>query len=187
MIAEKRDVPRQNLRRDPLRQRHIRNVHAALCRPGVNGKTAVYVGGGGDDRYGAQFPGKPLRQPIRAADVPGQQRNDVLPALVDAQHCGIRALVRRVGRDGPYGDAAGADKNQRVPVKQRADLFGKPAGTGGAITVRHPFGHVNTDLLESGSHYAFDPQGQRLAPLGEGEYRGVHGFASRYPVEKPGS
>ena len=153
-----------------------------LHRPRVRGKFSVHVRRGRNDGCRTKRLCQPGSKGVRAADMAGQERNDEIRALVQTDDGGIGLFIAHIGRDLAHGDAAGADKDERVrPGKRRGiDLLIQRQKVrlcqprdGIAVRVR---------LRQGGEH----APGRPAARMAVGKYGKLHCVASRNSVVKPG-
>ena len=154
-----------------------------LRRPGVDGKLSIHVRRRGDDGGRAERCGKPAGERIGPADVPGEQRNDEIRPLVEAEHRRIRPFVADIRRDLPHRDPSRTDKDQRVHFRKRRaiDRFFKRQKS----RLRQPRHRITKRfrLRQRGQH----PPGRPAAGVAVGEDCKIHRVASRNSVVNEGS
>ena len=154
--ADRDRLPRKQLCGDRPDAPGVRDPQALHAGPFVEGKDAVSVGGGGDDRLGAAEKGDLPRQRVCAAEVPGKKRDREARALVHRHHGGVGGLARQIGRRCTHRDARRADEDQ-------GPAFGE--GPAGPFTQRNAVPRVRDLTAEGGA----EPLRQGAAFFGEGE------------------
>ena len=126
--------------------------------------------------------GKPAGERIGPADVPGEQRNDEIRPLVEAEHRRIRPFVADIRRDLPHRDPSRTDKDQRI-------------GRGKGLPVDRLLKRQKAVLLQPCRRVAdravLPPGGEKpahglTAGAAVGKERQPHCVASRNSVVKPG-
>ena len=154
-----------------------------LRRPGVDRKFAVHVRRRGDDGGRAERCGKPAGERIGPADVPGEQRNDEIRPLVEAEHRRIRPFVADIRRDLPHRDPSRTDKDQRVHFRKRRaiDRFFKRQKS----RLRQPRHRITKRFRLRQCHT--DTQRRFASSTAVSENRNVHFVASRNSVVNEGS
>ena len=181
-IAHKRYIALQNFRCDLFCKQHTRNGAFIFCCPGIGGKFTVHVRCRRDDRRCAERRGKAARQIVRPADMTGEQRNDKLHLLVDAEHRGIGLFAHKIRRDLTHGDTARADEDERIHrrkalavdvlrKRQKARFFQSRYRVADGFRLRQ--------------HRANAPR-CRAAAVAVGKNCDLHAFPLRYSVVKSG-
>ena len=165
-----------------LGQLHIRDGAAMLRRPRIRGKFSVYVRRGRDNSRRAERLCQPGGKGVRAADVAGQERNDKLRAFIQTNDGRVGLFIADIGRDLAHGDAAGADKDERVcPGKRRGvDLLFQRQ----KVRLLQPRDGIAARVrLRQGRKHAPGRSAARTTVSKDGK---LHCVASRNSVVKPG-
>ena len=110
----------------------LRLCHGAVLAPGpfIHSKNAAPIGGRRDDRHRAANRRQPPRQVVCAAQMPRQQRDSKLTALVQYHNGRVSGLAAAVGRDGPHRNSGSPHKNQCITL---CKLPGRPVGQRHAV------------------------------------------------------
>ena len=163
--------------------RRVDDRAAVVLCPAVRREHAAPVGRGGHDRLRAQALRQPFGQRVRAAQMPGQQRDDEFARLVDHHDRGVVRLAREVGRDRAHRDARRAHEYDQVAVRHRLlrKARKRRARERRVDRARIPLG-------EKVRQQRRGPFRRARAGFGEGhELRVLHRLASRKPVVNAGS
>ena len=185
-------LSRQERRRDVLDAPGVFDDEALFPGPLVDGEDVVHVGGGRDDRCGADAFRDGPGEVVRAAQVAGEDGDGVGAALVDHDDGGVGHLALHEGRDGPHRDAGGADEHEGVGLVEH--LGGPLREAEGLVAPGHghrepgrPVRQLRRTFRESG----MDAFRQGVASGCEREdvdlQDWVSPFAGRKPVAKVGS
>ena len=167
-IAFQRYVPLQDGGGNRLGLRQAVDAQPPFRRPGVHGEAPVGVCGRGDHRLRPQGIRQALCQPVGSSDMPGQQRNCEPGRLIHRDHRRVVVFAAHMGRDRPHGNAAGADKHQRVlPPENGAGKICQRTLHRREHPLRQPFGRVQAALRVLQG--AGDPPGSVHPPAAEGE------------------
>ena len=169
-----------------LRGRKTGDIQPLSCCPGIHREFSVNIRGGGNHRGRPQEIRQPQGQGVSSANVAGEQGHNETSQFIHGDHRRIRQLAFDMGRDLPHGNAAGADKNQRIrPVKQLAIKGLWRTGNGDKARLQKPLHGIGLNLavLEGFQHSAGG-----FAPLTAVSKQGdFHWLASRNSVEKSGA
>ena len=163
--------------------RRVKHRAAVVPGPVVDREHVAPVGRGRDDRLRAEAVRQPLGQRVRAAQMPGQQRDDEFTRLVDHNDRRVIRLAREVGRDRAHRDARRAHEYDQVTVHHRLLRKARKRGAGERRVDR-----AGIPLGEKVRQQRRGPRRRARADFGKGhELRVLHLLASRNPVVNAGS
>ena len=141
-----------------LNRRLVLNHAVVFHRPAVNSGDAAHVRRGRQHGLCARFLRQQQREIVCAADVAGEDGNDVPPRFVHDEHGGVGRLISAERGNGAHRNAACADEQQCVRI---GEGFPRPLHDG------HAARHGEAEL--------FLPA---LSFFGEGNGANPHGFSA---------
>ncbi len=92
--------------------------------PVVDGKFPVDVGGGGDDSLRSKAFGQLFREPVRTADMAGEDRDHEASLFINADARGVPLFASDMRSDRAHGNSAGTDINGKFSVDDWAVRHG---------------------------------------------------------------